>query len=177
MRLDLTCFASHAIDGRICFVQPRTTAIEKIYISYRKPVTYFHQRQVPSSSAWPKFPDHRNIFQDRHLANLATQTKVDVRPSHGSYARNWVLDRRKLAQRKLLLRSCTENDEYLNEGRTLKYCLAHVMYSWRLSAVTVISSVTRVIAGAAFSSVTKSTFTAIEGSDKIAGTMHPVSQS
>ena len=49
------------------------------------------------------------------------------------------------------------------------------MYCARLSGVA--SSDTRVIEGAAISSVTRSTVTAINGSDKIAGTMHPVSQS
>jgi hypothetical protein len=76
-----------------------------------------------------------------------------------------------------------ENDSYfsvdalkdVNEVRTLKYCLAHVMYCTRLSGFA--PSDTRVIKGAAISSVTRSTVTAVNRSDKIAGTMHLVSQS
>jgi len=49
------------------------------------------------------------------------------------------------------------------------------MYCARSSEVA--SSGTRINEGAAFSSVTRSTHTAINGSDKIAGTIHPVSQS
>jgi hypothetical protein len=55
------------------------------------------------------------------------------------------------------------------------YCLAHVIYYMRSSGVAL--SGTRINEGAAFSSVTRSTVTAINGSDNIAGTMYPVSQS
>jgi hypothetical protein len=56
----------------------------------------------------------------------------------------------------------------------MKYCLAHIMYYVRSSEVA--SSGTRTNEGAAFPFVTRSAYTAINGSDKIAGTMHPVSQ-
>jgi hypothetical protein len=58
---------------------------------------------------------------------------------------------------------------------TLKYCSDHVRYSARSLGVAFLG--TRVIEGAAFSSVKRSTNTAINGSDKMAGTIHPVSQS
>ena len=96
----------------------------------------------------PKLPDHRNIAPDHHLATLATQTKVIGR----------LIEENLCGERQLLLCSCTEK-----EGRTMKYCLVHVMYCTRSSGVA--SSGTRINEGAAFSSVTRSTVTAINGSD------------
>ena len=57
----------------------------------------------------------------------------------------------------------------------MKYCLAHVMYSARLSGV--MWSGTKGSESAALGSVTRSMPTAISGSDKIAGKIDAVSQS
>jgi hypothetical protein len=61
----------------------------------------------------------------------------------------------------------------LKKGRTMKYCLAYVIYCARSPGV--VSKGTYINKALTFSSVTKSTYIAINGSDKIASTIHLVS--
>lgn len=141
-------------------------------------VTSLNRRRAPSTSSQPRLPDPRTMSPDRHLANLVTRTKGDVRLSlPGLRVRNWALDRREPACSEAISFSAHALRKTMLEGRMYRGilpCPGHVLRAIFRSCTIRHAGDCR---GGILICYRSTATTAISGSDKIPGTIHPVHQS